>query len=157
MLQTILVVEGGPLQELGARGIDHYPNATEVPGLVGGVGLAIEDEFGLLATGWGLLYLVEIVGFVLLPSILFGVAYREHNLILTRIAAVLAVLGVVLNRFNITFVVFNWDVSTEPRYVPNWMEIWVTVAFITFAVVAFRLIASHLPILYEHPDWSGEH
>jgi hypothetical protein len=37
------------------------------------------------------------------------------------------------------------------------MEIWVTVAFITFAVVAFRVIASWMPIMYEHPEWRGEH
>ncbi len=121
------------------------------------VGFALEDEWALLATGWGAWYLVEILGFVVLPCILFAVAYRERNLVLTRIAAVLTVLGVVLNRFNITFVVFNWNVSTEARYYPNWMEIWVTVAFITFAVVVFRLIATYMPIMYEHPDWKGEH
>ena len=121
------------------------------------VGLAIENECALLGTSWGAWYLVEMLGFVLLPCILFAVGYRELNLVLTRIAAVFTVVGVVLNRFNITFVVFNWNVSTEARYHPNWMEIWVTIAFITFAVVVFKLIASYMPIMYEHPDWKGEH
>jgi Ni/Fe-hydrogenase subunit HybB-like protein len=121
------------------------------------VGLAIEDEWALLGTGWGAWFLVEILGFVLLPCIMFAVAYRERNLVLTRIAAIFTVVGVVLNRFNITFVVFNWNVSTEARYHPNWMEIWVTIAFITFAVVVFRLVATYMPIMYEHPDWKGEH
>ncbi len=121
------------------------------------VGLAIEDEWALLGTGWGAWFLLEILGFVLLPCILFAVAYRERNVVLARVAGVLTVVGVVLNRFNITFVVFNWNYTTEPRYYPNWMEIWVTVAFITFAVVVFKLIASYMPIMYEHPDWKGEH
>jgi hypothetical protein len=37
------------------------------------------------------------------------------------------------------------------------MEVWVTIAFITFAVVVFRILATRMPIMYEHPDWRGEH
>jgi Ni/Fe-hydrogenase subunit HybB-like protein len=121
------------------------------------VGLALDDEWHLLATGWGLWYLVEIIGFVLLPCLLFAVAYRERRLVLTRVAAVITVIGIMLNRFNITFVAFNWNLTTEQRYVPSWMEVWVTVAFITFAVVAFRWIANRMPIMYEHPEWKGMH
>jgi Ni/Fe-hydrogenase subunit HybB-like protein len=62
-----------------------------------------------------------------------------------------------LNRFNITFIAFNWNLPPDQRYVPSWMEVWVTVAFITFAVVAFRVIANHMPIMYEHPEWRGQH
>ena len=51
------------------------------------VSLALEDEWHLLATGWGLWYLVEILGFVLLPCLMFAVAYRERRLTLTRVAA----------------------------------------------------------------------
>ena len=54
----------------------------------------------------------------------------------------------------------DWRALPVPageRYVPTWMEICVTVAFITFAVVAFRWIANRMPIMYEHPDWKGVH
>ena len=121
------------------------------------VGLTLEDKWSLLGTGWGLWYLVELVGFVLLPSMLFAVAYRESRLPLARVAAVITVIGVVLNRFNVSFIAFNWDLPADQRYVPSWMEVWVTVAFITFAVVAFRWIANRMPIMYEHPDWKGSH
>jgi len=121
------------------------------------VGLTLEDEWHLLGTGWGLWYLVELLGFVLLPCILFSVAYREGRLLLVRVAAVITVIGVVLNRFNVTFIAFNWEVPAGQRYVPHWMEVWVTVAFITSAVVAFRWIANRMPIMYEHPDYSGMH
>jgi len=120
-------------------------------------GLALEDEWHLLGTGWGLWYLLEVVGFVLVPCVLFAVAYRERRLMLARVAAVITVLGIMLNRFNVTFIAFNWNVPADQRYVPNWMEIWVTVAFITFAVVVFRWIANRMPIMYEHPDWKGAH
>jgi len=121
------------------------------------VSLALEDEWHLLATGWGLWYVVEIVGFVLLPCLLFTVAYRENRLVLARVAAAITVVGIMLNRFNITFVAFNWNIPADQRYVPNWMEVWVTVAFITFAVVVFRWVANHMPVMYEHPDWKGMH
>ena len=97
------------------------------------------------------------MGFVLLPCALFAVGYRERKLVLVRTAAVIAVLGIVLNRFNATFIVFNYSLPASERYVPSWMEIWVTVAFITFAVVVFRWIANRMPIMYEHPDWRGQH
>jgi Ni/Fe-hydrogenase subunit HybB-like protein len=121
------------------------------------IALTLEDEWHLLASGWGAWYLVEVIGFVLLPCVLFAVAYRERRVVLARVAAVVTVIGIVLNRFNITFVVFNWNRPTGETYIPSWMEIWVTVAFITFAVVVFRWIAARMPVMYEHPDWKGEH
>jgi Ni/Fe-hydrogenase subunit HybB-like protein len=121
------------------------------------VGLAIEDEWSLLATGWGAWFLVELLGFVLLPCLMFAVAYREQKVTLARVAAVITVIGIMLNRFNVTFIAFNWNLPSGERYVPSWMEVWVTVAFITFAVVAFRWIASRMPVMYEHPEWRGEH
>ncbi len=121
------------------------------------VALALEDEWRLLGTGWGAYWLFEVLGFVLLPCLLFAVAYREKRLLLARVAAVITVIGIMLNRFNITFVAFNWNKPTTETYIPSWMEIWVTVAFITFAVVVFRWIANRMPIMYEHPDWKGVH
>jgi Ni/Fe-hydrogenase subunit HybB-like protein len=121
------------------------------------IALALEDEWHLLGTGWGAYWLLEVLGFVLLPCVLFTVAYREKRLFLVRVAAVITVIGIMLNRFNITFVAFNWNRPTAETYIPSWMEIWVTVAFITFAVVVFKWIANRMPIMYEHPDWKGVH
>ena len=121
------------------------------------VALALEDEWHYLASGWGAWYLFEVIGFFLVPCLLFAVGYRERKLVLVRTAAVITVLGIVLNRFNATFIVFNYQLPASQRYVPSWMEVWVTVAFITFAVVVFRWIANRMPIMYEHPDWRGQH
>jgi Ni/Fe-hydrogenase subunit HybB-like protein len=121
------------------------------------VALALENEWHLLGTGWGLWFLLELGGFVLLPCVLFAVAYRERRMALLRVAAVMTVVGILLNRFNVTFIAFNWEIPRELRYVPTWMEVWVTVAFITFAVVAFRWIATRMPVMYEHPDWKDAH
>ena len=121
------------------------------------VALSLENEWRLLASGWGMWYLVEILGFVVLPCILFAVAYRERRLGLARGAAALTVIGVVLNRFNVTFIAFNWKVPHEMRYAPAWTEIWVTVSLITLAVVVFRWAANRMPIMYEHPEYPAMH
>jgi Ni/Fe-hydrogenase subunit HybB-like protein len=121
------------------------------------VGLSIENKWHLLATGWGAYYLFEVIGFAVVPCMLYAVAYRENRLGLTRVAAVLTVVGIVLNRFNVTFIAFNYDNPPGHQYVPSWMEVWVTVAFITFAVVAFRWIAKRMPVMYEHPDYPDTH
>lgn len=119
--------------------------------------LALEDEWHLLGTGWGAWFLVENVGFVVLPAALFLVAYREKRPGLARIAAAITVVGIVLNRLNVSVVAFNWQLAPERRYVPHWMEIWVTVSLITLGVVMFRWIAQRMPILHEHPDYRGSH
>ncbi len=119
--------------------------------------LSLENKWHLLGTSWGAWYLVELVGFVMVPCFLFTVGYRESKLLFIRIAAVITVIGIVLNRFNISFIAFNYDLAPELRYVPHWMEIWVSVALVTLGVVAFRWIANRMPIMYEHPDWKGEH
>ncbi len=121
------------------------------------VALALEDEWHLLGTGWGAYWLFEILGFVVLPCVLFAMGYREKRLLMVRLAAIITVIGIMLNRFNVTFIAFNWNNPTSETYIPNWMEIWVTVAFITFAVVVFKWIANRMPIMYEHPDWKGVH
>jgi Ni/Fe-hydrogenase subunit HybB-like protein len=121
------------------------------------VSLSGEDEWHLLGTGWGLWFLAELLCFVLLPCILFAVAYRERRLTLARIAAAITVVGVVLNRFNVSFIAYNWSLAADQRYFPSWMEVWVSAAFVTFAVVAFRWIANRMPIMYEHPEWKGAH
>jgi len=121
------------------------------------IGLTLENEWHLLVSGWGLWFLVEVIGFVLVPCLMFAVAYREKRLTMARVAAVITVVGIMLNRFNVTFIAFNWNIPADQRYTPSWMEIWVTVAFITFAVVAFKMIATRMPIMYEHPEWKGVH
>jgi Ni/Fe-hydrogenase subunit HybB-like protein len=121
------------------------------------VALSVENEWRLLGTGWGAWYLVELIGCVVVPCILFAVAHRERRLGLARVAAAITVAGVVLNRFNASFIAFNWQVPHAMRYTPAWTEVWVTVSLITLGVVAFRWFASRMPIMYDHPDYPALH
>lgn len=119
------------------------------------MGIALDDEWHLLGTGWGLWFLVELLGFVLLPCILYMVGYRERRVKLIRFTGAWTVIGIVLNRFNVSMISFNWTLPSELRYVPSWMEIWVTLSLITAGVVMFRWIANRMPIMYEHPNFKG--
>ncbi len=117
-------------------------------------GVAEGDHWDLLLTGWGAWFLLEIVGFVLVPSLLYGYGARYHRVKFVRAGAVLAVLGIVLNRLNVSVIAYNWNAAV--RYVPSWMEVAVSLTLITMGVVAFRWIANRLPILSEDPRFAGE-
>jgi Ni/Fe-hydrogenase subunit HybB-like protein len=121
------------------------------------IGLAIDNNWHYLATGWGAWFLVELIGFVALPAFVYALAARERNLRLARWAAVWSVLGLVLNRLNISLVAFNWHLPSAQRYFPSWMEIAISVFIVTVGIVVYRFITNHMPILYEHPDYRHEH
>ncbi len=107
--------------------------------------LVHEQQWALLSTGFGAWYLLEIVGFVILPMILFISSIKQHNLVLSKIAAVLTLVGIILNRLNITVIGFHWDAAV--RYVPTWMEIVVTLAIIFIEIWVFRWVILRMPVL----------
>jgi Ni/Fe-hydrogenase subunit HybB-like protein len=121
------------------------------------IGLAIDNNWHYLVTGWGAWYLVELIGFVLLPAILYSVGAREKKTLPIRIAAVWTVLGIILNRFNISLVAFNWHLPAADRYFPSLSEVGITIFIVTIGVVVYRFIATRMPILHEHPDYKDAH
>jgi Ni/Fe-hydrogenase subunit HybB-like protein len=121
------------------------------------IGIAVDNNWHYLATGWGLWFLVELIGFVLLPAILYSVGSREKNIKLIRVAAIWTVLGIVLNRLNISIIAFNWHLPSADRYVPSFLEIGITIFIVTIGVVVYRFIAKRMPVLYEHPEYKEDH
>jgi Ni/Fe-hydrogenase subunit HybB-like protein len=118
-------------------------------------GLIDGGRWDLLATGYGAWFLVEILGFVLLPSLLFAYAARRQQVTLIRWTAGLAVIGVVVNRLNVSVFTFNWNAAE--RYAPSWMEWWTSLTIITIGVLVFRWIVNRMPILFEHPKYRDSH
>lgn len=112
------------------------------------------QQWPLLSTGWGAWFLVELIGFVLVPMAIFfrGVRYRRLRLI--RTAAVLTLVGIILNRLNISVIAYDWY-ATDP-YVPTWMEIEVTAAIICLEIWAFRWVILRMPVLGDPPAWARE-
>ena len=115
------------------------------------VGVAHDDNWALINTKWGYWWLVEVVGFVLIPAILFSIAVKKNLVKLVRFTAVWTVIGIALNRLNQSIICFNWNV--EEQYYPHWMEVVITITIITIGLLTFRWIVDRMPILYEHPDY----
>jgi len=120
-------------------------------------GISMENKWHYLGTGYGIWYLVEILGFVALPCFLYAVGVREKNLNLIKWTSALAVLGIVLNRLNVCLIAFNWHLPSSERYVPHWMEIGISVFIVTIGIIVFRFIVTRMPILYEHPEYREVH
>ena len=117
-------------------------------------GIAAGNGWGYLTSGLGLWFLVEILVFVLLPSYLFLLASQRGSVKLARLTALLAVLGIVVNRINVSIVAFNWQLEA---YVPRWTEVVITISIVTALVLSFRWVVNRMPILREHPAYPTEH
>ncbi|HEX5627993.1 MAG TPA: NrfD/PsrC family molybdoenzyme membrane anchor subunit [Usitatibacteraceae bacterium] len=111
--------------------------------------------WGYLATGYGAWYLVEIVGFLLIPALIYAYGARNGSAKIVRIGGVMGVLSVVLNRLNMSVIAFNWQETV--RYVPSWQEVLVSVTLVTLLIVLFRWIVNRMPIMKEHPAFPQEH
>ncbi len=111
-------------------------------------------HWDLLNSGMGYWYLLEMIGFVLLPMLLYFYSYRTYNVLLVKIASIITMLGIIMNRLNVTVIGFKWDAAI--RYVPSWMEIVVTLAVISAEIWIFRWIVNRMPVLRESPSWVKE-
>ena len=108
-------------------------------------------DYAHINSPWGYWYLVEVLGFVLLPCLLFMIGYRRFNLKLVRIAAVMTMLGIILNRLNISTFSYNW--YDNSLHFPTWMEIVVCIAVIFVQLLVFRWIVRRMPVYKEPPGW----
>ncbi len=107
-------------------------------------------HWDLLFTGYGVLYLVEVIGFVALPMILFAKAVVNKNTSFVKGAAILTLTGIILNRLNVSVIAFRW--YEAERYFPSWMEIEITLAIILIEIVVLRWIILRMPVLNDLPD-----
>jgi Ni/Fe-hydrogenase subunit HybB-like protein len=103
-----------------------------------------EKQWGMLNTVWGYWYLVEVIGFVLIPAFMFAFGYRHRSLNIVKVAAIMALLGVILNRLNISIIVFHWYEAV--RYYPSWQEITVTLMVICAEIWLFRWVVNRMPV-----------
>jgi Ni/Fe-hydrogenase subunit HybB-like protein len=113
-------------------------------------------QWFLLATPMGTWYLVELIGFILLPCFLFLHGVRYQNVTVIRMAAIVSMLGIIINRLNYTVIAYKWYVPLSQRYIPSWMEIVITLSIIFAEVWVFRWIVNRMPVLRESPEWAVE-
>lgn len=121
------------------------------------IGISVDNNWHYLGTGFGLWFLVELIGFVAVPGFLYAVGVRDRNMSLIKGTAAWTVLGVIVNRLNVCLVAFNYHLPSSERYIPHWMEIGTTVFLVTVLVIVFRFIVTKTPIFYEHPEYTDVH
>ena len=120
-------------------------------------GVAHGNTWHYLGTPLGLWFLVEMIGFVLLPCVMFLVGYREQRPKLVQSAAFVTVVGIILNRLNISVIAFNWQLPPGQGYFPAWTEFWISLMFVTTGLIVYRWIVSRMPILDNHPEYGSNH
>ncbi|MEN8188765.1 MAG: sulfate respiration complex protein HmcC [Thermodesulfobacteriota bacterium] len=121
------------------------------------VGITADNNWHLLPTPYGIWFLVELLGFVALPCLLFAVGSRNNDVGLIKFSAVWTIIGIVLNRLNISMIAFNYHLPLEERYVPSWMEIALSIFMVTCLILVFRFIVTRMPVFDEHPDFRETH
>jgi Ni/Fe-hydrogenase subunit HybB-like protein len=112
-----------------------------------------DKDWQYLGTPMGNWYLLEMVGFILIPMILFYISQRHENVLLIRTAAIITMLGIILNRLNVTVIGFEWEMPV--RYIPSWMEIVITLTVIFTEIWIFRWVINRLPVLRDPPAWAN--
>ena len=120
------------------------------------IDLGMADAHVHLSSGYGAWFLLELAGGVALPALLYCIGAKQESPRLIRTAAILTVLGVTVNRFNVSLIAFNYNLPPAERYFPSWMEIAVSVFLITLLIMAYRLMCSRMPILRTNEEYGEE-
>lgn len=113
--------------------------------------LTVAGELGLILSSglYTLLFLVEIVGGVIAPLVLLALPAVRQSRTALFWSALLVVLGLVLNRINVSLI------ALAPRsgtlYFPHPMEFAVSIAVVSAGILAYTLANRYLPIVHHEP------
>jgi hypothetical protein len=109
------------------------------------VGVAHDNEWGYLATGWGQWFMLELFAGVLLPLGIFAYGIRSERVGIIRLGAFIAVAGIAMNRLNTAIITFNWNLYQE---IPHLFEAIIAVTLFAVYIATYRFILYRLPIVY---------
>jgi Ni/Fe-hydrogenase subunit HybB-like protein len=106
-----------------------------------------DRQWIMLNDFWGYWYLLEVIGFVLIPCFMFAYGARHRRVRVIQTAAVMTLIGIVINRLNISVIAFNWN--STAHYVPSWQEIVVTLMVVFSEIWVFRWVVNRMPVMRE--------
>ncbi len=119
------------------------------------IALAHGNDWDMLGTNYGIWFLVMMFGLVLAPCFLFVIGVRQARVKIVRLAAVLAILGIIADRFTVAMIAFNWRLPR--RELPGWKEAWVLLTIVTIEILVYRWVVNRLPVHKQHPAYRGGH
>ena len=122
------------------------------------VGVAHDDNWYLLNSPYGKWFLVEILGFVLLPAAILTYGVKNSSAGVVRFGAFNAVAGIIMNRINVSIIAFNWNLPGHLHHIiPPWREVAIVLALVTIHIMIFRWILNRMPVVREDPEYKGHH
>ncbi len=105
------------------------------------------DVARLVTSGTASLFFWLEVGFgVILPLILLSSSRIRRNRVTLFRSALLVVLGVLLNRFNVLFFGMGGVI-----YAPTWIEFAISAGLTSFGILMYMFAAKYFPVLDQHP------
>ncbi len=115
--------------------------------------ITYESAWGYLNTPYGHWFLIEFIMFAIAPLLLFyGVQIKNVGIV--QFGALLAMIAIVFNRLNTTYITFNWQIPHRELF--YWKEVIVVIAVLTIEILLYRWIVNRMPVLREHPDYIGD-
>lgn len=120
--------------------------------------LAKDNLWSYLATPYGKWYLLELLGFVLLPAMLMTYGAKAGSVFAARLASIWAIAGILLNRVNVNLIAFNWHLPDHIHHItPPMTELIMIAAMVTLHLLCMRWILNRMPVLGEDPVYKGTH
>jgi c(7)-type cytochrome triheme protein len=101
-------------------------------------------ELAFAVTAESVLFWGEMLLGVLLPAVLFAIPRVRHREAGLFLAALLTILGFVVNRMNVA--ITGMAASSGVRYVPSWMEFAVTMSVVVLGFILFGLAVKYLSV-----------
>jgi Ni/Fe-hydrogenase subunit HybB-like protein len=121
------------------------------------IGVAHGNNWSYLFTPYGYWFLVEILGFVLIPSLILTYGVKRDSVGIVRFGAFFAVAGIILNRINVSIIVLNWQLPGHLHHIiPAWRELATVLAILTLHILVFRWILNRMPVLRDEPGYEVE-
>jgi Ni/Fe-hydrogenase subunit HybB-like protein len=112
-----------------------------------------EGSWKYLNSPFGYWFLVEILILGIVPF-LFLHGVQKKNVRLVQYSAALTMLGIIMNRFNISLIAFNWKLPDRGLF--YWKEVLVVMAVVTIEILVYRWVVNRMPVLRQHPDYIGD-
>jgi Ni/Fe-hydrogenase subunit HybB-like protein len=115
--------------------------------------MAVAGHFGMIIHSYpqNIYWLIEIIGGVVLPIILFNIPKVQKSKKGMFIAALLyIVLGLAFNRFIMSSL---WlQIRPGYTYFPSWQEFAVSIGLVAWALIVFQIAVRLLPITGHHGE-----
>ncbi len=117
------------------------------------IDVGIQGGFSVMSGSHGTLFAIEIIIGVVLPALLLSTPGLQHKTNLMLWGAILAIFGLVFNRFNVALGGMSMTVVGESSgaYFPSAQEFLVTIGIVAAVVFFYNIAVKAFPI-FENPE-----